>query len=425
MSAKRGTGTTRPIRVGVVGVSRGRSFARGAGEAVGMKLVTMCDTWAAKLKEAVGEFEGVKGYTDFGKFLEHDMDAVILANYFHEHAPFAIAALDAGLHVMSETAAVKTLGEAAALSRAVKRTGKVYMFAENYCFFAVNQEMRRLYRAGEVGELRLGECEYMHPFGDKERNRLAPGMNHWRNWIPSTYYCTHALGPMMYITDLRPVSVNAHSITYGADEKHLKHARRSDPGSVILVRMNNGATVIVNGLILRGHGNFYRLHGSRGLMETLRGGDPNKLRIVHEAWDRAAGDVSEKVYRTDFPISEKMKGLAQAAGHGGGDFFTNYHFAEAIRKGRQPWLNVHRGIDMSIVGILGWRSALAEGAPVAVPDFRKESVCKEFEGDGWSPYPEDAGVGQPPPSVLGVPRLTKGQVAAAREVWDAMGYEGE
>ena len=31
---------------------------------------------------------------------------------------------------------------------------------------------------------------------------------HWRNWIPSTYYCTHALAPLMYITDTMPLSVN-------------------------------------------------------------------------------------------------------------------------------------------------------------------------------------------------------------------------
>ena len=33
----------------------------------------------------------VTSYTDYERFLEHDMDAVVLANHFHEHAPFAIA----------------------------------------------------------------------------------------------------------------------------------------------------------------------------------------------------------------------------------------------------------------------------------------------------------------------------------------------
>ena len=45
------------------------------------------------------------------------MDAVVLANYFHEHAPFAVQALKADKHVMSETAACHTLAEGVALAR--------------------------------------------------------------------------------------------------------------------------------------------------------------------------------------------------------------------------------------------------------------------------------------------------------------------
>ena len=95
------------IRVGVIGVGRGQSFARSATATVGMELVAICDQWEEKLKE-VGQQYGVTTYTDYDKFLEHEMDAVILANYFHHHAPFAIKALKAGKHVMSETAANKT-----------------------------------------------------------------------------------------------------------------------------------------------------------------------------------------------------------------------------------------------------------------------------------------------------------------------------
>ena len=41
---------------------------------------------------------------------------------------------------------------------------------------------------------------------------IPPGVKHWRNWLPSTYYCTHALAPLMVITDTVPTSVNALSI---------------------------------------------------------------------------------------------------------------------------------------------------------------------------------------------------------------------
>src|SRR4030042_521310 len=119
-----------PIRVGVIGVGRGQSFMRAGGDAVGMKLVAICDTWKERLDEVGKEF-GVATYTDYDKFLGHDMDAVVLANYFHEHAPFAIKALQAGKHVMSECASCSTLAEGVELCRAVEKSGSISMFAEN------------------------------------------------------------------------------------------------------------------------------------------------------------------------------------------------------------------------------------------------------------------------------------------------------
>ena len=410
------------IRVGVIGVGRGQSFAKGASDVVGMELVALCDTWEERLKQT-GEQYGVATYTDYDKFLEHDMDAVVLANYFHQHAPFAIKALDAGRHVMSETAANTTLAEGVALCRAVERTGKAYMFAENYPFTAFNQEMRRLYREGEIGEVTYAEGEYNHPMAPRPRLSISPGRKHWRNWLPSTYYCTHALAPLMYITDKMPVKINGLSITCpGIDDMTVRVA---DPGSVILCRMDNGAVFRIFGLLLPGHSNWYRVHGSRGAMEITRGGGyygPGQVRVWHEEWDLKPDEEKERVYAPDWP---EHGDLAEQAGHGGGDFWTNFHFANAIRSGEPPFLDVYRGVTMSSVGILAWKSALEDGAPFDVPDFKDESARKRYEDDHWSPWPENAGPGQPPPSIDGFPEPTPQGIAHAKEVWDELGYQGE
>src|SRR5512140_1244849 len=110
----------KPIKVGVIGVGRGADFARNAAAQIGMELVALCDTWESKLAQAGREYN-VATYTDYDRFLEHEMDAVILANYFHQHAPFAIRALRAGKHVMSETACNTTLAEGVALCRAAEQ----------------------------------------------------------------------------------------------------------------------------------------------------------------------------------------------------------------------------------------------------------------------------------------------------------------
>jgi predicted dehydrogenase len=413
--------SSKPIRVGVIGVGRGQGFANNARHA-GMELVALCDRWEEKLVEVGKRHPGVATYTDYDKFLEHDMDAVILANYFHEHAPFAVKALGAGMHVMSETSACKTLGEAVELVRAVEKSGKIYKLAENYCYFAYNQEMRRLYQEDEIGELMSAECEYVHPMTAESGNRISPGRDHWRNNIPSTYYCTHALGPIMYITDARPVAVNARAIPYSKRDSQARHARMSDAAATIICKMDNDANTVINGIGLRGHGNWYRLHGTRGLMENLRvRGEQHKLRIVHEAWDMEAGDVSERIYEPEFPVHAD---LAKATGHGGGDFYTEFFFADAIRTGKPPFLDVYRGLDMTIVGIQAWRSCLDDGNGYEVPDFRKEAPRRKYAKDNWSPFAEDRRKGQPAPSIQGRKRISAENLAAAREDWRQAGYTG-
>jgi predicted dehydrogenase len=415
-----GRGKDRLIRVGVVGVGRGSSFARGAAIA-GMELVALCDIWKQRLNSLARQLK-VAAYTDYRRFLRHDMDAVILANYFHEHAPLAIEALRAGRHVMSETSACLTIGQAVALCRAVEAGGKTYMLAENYPFTAFNQEMRRLYRAGEIGKVLYAEGEYNHPMSPEDRLRISPGLDHWRNWIPSTYYCTHAMAPLMHITGTMPASVIGLSIADTTVNKDV--VRVGDPGSVILCRMDNGAVFRLFGNGLPGHSIWYRLHGQRGSMESGRGPGywgPGTVRVVHEEWNREPAQPTERVYVPDFP---RFAEEARRAGHGGGDFWTNHHFAEAIRTGRPPFLDVYRGVAMSVVGILAWKSALAGGKPFDVPDFSDERARKPHQNDHWSPCPAAAAPGQPPPSILGFRKPTAAQIAKARKIWRQVGYTG-
>lgn len=413
--------TDAPIRVGVVGVQRGMSFAANA-PAAGMELVALCDTWEAKLK-AVGERHGVATCVDFDEFLNHDMDAVVLANYWHEHAPLAIKALEAGFHVMSECAACHTPGEGVRLVEAVERTGRIYMFAENYPYFAYNQEMRRLYRDGVVGRFLYGEGEYVHPDTAEAKLARSVGWNHWRNWIPGTYYCTHSLAPVMYITDTRPVRVNAVVLPYDADDPTVSQtASRRDLGSVMLVTMDTGATVKLLHGQLRGHQTYTRIHGNRGLMENARVMNTGMLRVRREPFDKDPGEPVERLYAPEFPAPH---GDAGRAGHGGGDYFTNLHFAEAIRTGEQPYLDVYRGVEMSVVGILGYRSALDGGAPQEIPDFRDADTRRALAEDEWSPDPARSGPGQPLPSVLGDIELSEEARANARRVWAQQGWSDD
>jgi predicted dehydrogenase len=407
------------IRVGVIGVGRGQTFMREAA-AAGMELVAICDVWKEKLEE-IGQLHQIATYTDYDKFLEHDMDAVVLANYFHEHAPFAIKALRAGKHVMSECAACNTLAEGVALCRAVEKSGKIYMFAENYPYTAFSQEMERLYRAGEIGRVVYGEGEYNHPGDFDWAMSISPGVKHWRNNHPCTYYCTHALAPLMTITDTMPVRVNGLVARLPLDTKRKRLFRESDVGGIIMLVMDNGAVFKLIQGGMPGHSIFYRLHGEYGAMETGRGPGywgPGNIRIIHDEWDCKPNQLPEKIIYPQFPAWARK---ATESGHGGGDFFTNYHFAQAIRTGKQPYLDVYRGVAMSVVGILAWKSVLNNGNSYAVPDFRSEKSRKLVEKDTWQPM-KISDPKAPPLNSRGKRTLIPAALKDAQKIWNKLGY---
>lgn len=412
---------SRKIRVGVIGVGRGQTFMHQAPVA-GMELVAICDTWKENLQK-VGKQYKIPTYTDYDKFLEHDMDAVVLANYFHEHAPFAIKALAAGKHVMSECAACSTLAEGVELCRAVEKSGKIYMFAENYPYTAFSQEMARLYKAGEIGRVLYAEGEYNHPGSFEWAMGISPGAKHWRNNLPATYYCTHAMAPLMAITDTMPVRVNGFTAPLPVDSKRKRLWRQQDLGGIIMAVMDNGAVFKLLQGGLPGHSIFYRLHGELGLMETGRGPGywgPGSVRIVHEEYDCKPGQAPERIVYPQFPEWAKA---ATEAGHGGGDFFTNYYFAQAIRTGKQPYLNVYRAVAMSVIGILAWKSVLNNGASYAVPDFTSEKSRRECENDRWRPMDLDD-PNAPPVGSRGKRDVIPASLKEARKIWKGLGYKG-
>ena len=79
---------------------------------------------------------------------------------------------------------------------------------------------------------------------------------------------------------------------------------------------------------------------------------------------------------------------------------------------------------MAAVGILGWRSCLEEGRSFRIPDFSKEAERQAFADDHWSPFPEDAGPGQPPPSIRGIVAPAPKVLAHARRLWKKQDHQG-
>jgi len=385
------------IRVGVFGARRGACMVSVMSQHPEAELAAICDYSGPALKNcaALAKKNDVRvtGYRDFDKFLEHDFDAVVLANYATEHAPYAVRALNSGRHVVSEVTACQNPAEAVELVEAVEKSRKIYAYAENYCYFRGTLEMQRLYKAGEIGEFLHAEGEYVHDCESIWADITGGQRNHWRNFCPATFYCTHSIGPIVTITGTRPVRVTAYE-TPNVNKRRF--GCRSADGAVILCQMSNGGTMKAlpwSNFKRHPESVWYCVYGTKGMMETDRWESTfDRVHVYRENHPLHEQDFS---YKPAFPLSTKLSG--QIGGHGGSDFYTMHYFLQKIlgRPDGENTIDVYHALDMTLPGLLGYRSIANGNIPIDIPDFRNKAIRAKYRNDRWCCDPKLAGPGQP------------------------------
>ena len=407
------------IKVGVLGAYRGSSMINYCAVANNAEVVAICDKWEKGLaiQKELHKDLPITYYNNFEEFIKHDMDAVVLANYANEHAPFAIKAMKQGKHVFSEVLPVQTMKEAVELIEAVEETGMTYAYGENYCYIAGPYEMKRLYEEGAVGEFEYAECEYIHNGEPIWPNISYGDPNHWRNNMYSTFYCTHSIGPIIHITGLRPTSV----IGFESNHNHRKDrigAKGAQFGIEMVTLENGGLVKSIHGSLYK-DSHWYCLYGSKGRIETARQ-DPTPARFqqVYVNLDDFDGQYKwdVKCYLPERDMDDKCKHF----GHGGSDFYSMYHFIEKLLGNPDAdIIDVYEALDMSLPGMFAYRSILAGGIPMDIPNLRNKEERDKWREDVACTDRNMAGEMVLPTRKSGTPEIPDEVYEKMRKKWEA------
>ncbi len=376
------------IKLGIFGANRGMNFADHI-MLNNAEVVAVCDKDERFLNKAKAKLgDSVAYYSDFEEFFKHDMDAVLLANYFNEHAPYAIRFLEKGVHVLSECTAAGTMAECVELVEAAEKSNATYMICENYPFMRFNREITRVCETGTLGKIMFAEGEYNHPGHGKDASFAKiyiPYEKHWRNYLPATYYCTHSLAPLMYATGAEPKRVTAFPIWAPLTEKIVCSKFCGDRTAIITTLNDDDSVFRITGCAAFGHEeNSYRVCGTKGQVENLRG-TGGKISLNYSWWEKPENvEDSSTVYEPE--RNDPDEALIEKAGHGGGDFIVMREFLNCLREDRKPKMDVYFATKMSAVAILGHRSLLENGQPYDLPDFRKQEDRDFWRNDRTSPF---------------------------------------
>jgi predicted dehydrogenase len=264
-----------------------------------------------------------------------------------------------------------------------ERSAGVYMFAENYPYIPFAKEMRRRYQAGDIGEVRYAEAEYLDEPADLASMVDDPA--HWRARTPPP------------TTAPTPWPRSPPSPGPGRSSERLCGAHRGRPRGVgagrrgrgwaalLVVRLDNGVVFkSLHGFLEGSQQAWMRIHGDRGVMENLRHGDTRTLQVVWDAKDSEDWRRAEEVFlpwRPGFPPSDAdPMGDSSVA-----ETLMLRDFASAVRHGTAPDQGVYFGVELRSLASRRCAPAWPAASRSMSPDLRRPDIRRAHAADEWFP----------------------------------------
>ena len=360
------------LHIGIAGAcARGRSFlsALSARESVAC-VAAVCDTDAEGLRQVRALSGAEHAFTRFDDLLScGGLDAVVVATPMHLHAGQSVAALEAGLHVLSEVTAAVDLEQSRRLVLAAHRSPGLYMMAENCNYTVPNLVVAALVDHGLFGTTYFADGEYLHEL--KARNESTPWRRRWQTGVDGITYGTHCLGPI-----LRWLPGRITEVCCAGSGHHHRDPRGEayhQDTHVMLGRITGGGLVKVRVDMLSDRPSVtttYQLQGTDGCYESARApGERHRLWLRERSPDEGAWlDLEDLV---DEFLPARWRGtLDDRHGHGGSDARVLCAFVDAVRGEAPAGPGVHEAMDQTLPGLVSQASMGAGGAWQPVPDSR-------------------------------------------------------
>ncbi|HET7882871.1 MAG TPA: Gfo/Idh/MocA family oxidoreductase [Acetobacteraceae bacterium] len=197
------------------------------------------------------------------------MEVVAIVTPNHLHCPVAVAALDAGYHVICDKPLATDVAEAQALLQRAAVSQRVFAVTYNYTGYPMVRQARAMVTRGDIGALRVVQVEYpqawlagpLEATGQKQAAwRTDPALSGPGGAIGDIG--SHAFHLACFVTSEVPQSVLADLTSFVA-------GRRVDDNAHVLLRFANGARgALWASQVAHGHENALKLrvYGEHGAL---------------------------------------------------------------------------------------------------------------------------------------------------------------
>jgi len=339
-------------RVAIVGAGAwGRNLVRAFSRLGDGTLAVVCDTDPRSLASAAGVAPGARRLASFDEALSSGVDAVVVATPSPTHHRLALAALEAGKHVLVEKPLALSSRDAEQLAGEARRRGLVLMVGHLLLYHPAVRRMRELIDAGELGEVHYLYSQRVN-LGQvrKDENAL---------WS----LAPHDIAVMLFLLGEEPAEVSAVGGAYlqpGIPDVVFLNARFQrdrmaqvqlswlDPHKIRKTTVVGSRKMVV----------FDDMESAEKLRVYDKGVDRNPKAVSYnEFLTLRWGDILIPKVRMEEPLLVECR-----------------HFLECVREGKTPISGAEQGL--AVVRILEAAQVSLDrgGAPVRVPAGNKEET---------------------------------------------------
>jgi predicted dehydrogenase len=313
--------------------------------------VTSCIDVDREAAERAAEILSCAATTDYATALKDDVDVVVINSPNHLHAPQAIAAIEAGKHVLLQKPVAANLKDAEAITSAAKRSQRTVGLYMSYFDQPLMHDLRDMLADRRLGDVVQCYARLMHRGGMMWSRQSLEGKPTWRGSVEETgggcfiQLAVHYIHIFEWVTGARVV--RATGLT---GKLHCPGLEGEDIASAIL-QMDSGAMVTLD-TAWCANGEELAIHGTGGRVEYRY----NRWLAVSSA----SGGFTGRVVKYTGGVTEAFGGpegeeqVSEVRPPAFGDAANplNQHrlFLEAARDGKAAPVSIESGVhDMRVV----------------------------------------------------------------------------
>ena len=281
------------------------------------RVVVLCDKDKGCV-ESNALIYGANAHTNYHDILHRkDIDIIDICLPHHLHAKAAIAAAEAGKHILVEKPIATTLKDADDMIKAAKKAGVKFMVAENHAFIPAHALAKKMVDQGQIGRVFLAKAYEI--VGD------VPIEHSWKT-SPEALGSLLDMGVHRFFV-LQWIIGEVKSVFAFAEKLTCELDTNNDDTAVIVLKFKKGAlgeVDLTSGAVSEPT-NRLELYGTKGTIIEDHMCEPPLMYSSHQPGFETEGWVKPVVEHAPFP------------GYYGISFKNEVeHFVDCVREDKEP-----------------------------------------------------------------------------------------